>query len=56
MTMAYSKKDPNIEMKLFDGLEYFISSCVDKTDPPFKAFKGCQFLTRLDKLVEFHLQ
>ncbi len=22
-----------MEMKLFDGLEYFISSCVDKTDP-----------------------
>ncbi len=32
-----------MEMKLFDGLEYFISSRVDKTDPhpqfaaPFKA-------------------
>jgi hypothetical protein len=57
--MAYSKKDSNIEMKLFDGLEYIITSCVDKTDPPSaicSTFKGCQFLTRLDKLVEFHLQ
>jgi len=32
-----------MEMKLFEGIEYFISSCIDKTDPrqqlavPFKA-------------------